>query len=232
MSKPKNINLPGLVWDSPACNPCNNDNLNVRRCDENARYMIRHPNARFIDGFLVAVFNQSETDFPKVDIIVMSQTEFKNTGLPAIHTLFRIKGINGKTPHSKEGMIVLPEIVENMNGRLQRGYPTASRLPPIYEREMGGSKCQFTYQWEDNQNCEPGWHPSPQRADGGWNRYCSACCVGAEYKWSCFRYKESPTRYWDWAYTPHKRDVKMEDDTPKHVRLNIVNSKDKTKEEH
>ena len=233
MSKPRNINLPGLVWDSPACDPCNNGNLNVRRCDENARYMIRHPNARFVDGFLVAVFNQGETVFPKVDIIVMSQTEFKNTGLPAIHTLFRIKGINGKTPHSNEGMIVLPEIVENMNGRLQRGYPTSGKLPLIYDREMGGSDCQFTHQWKANQNCRPGRHPhpTPPRADGGWNRHCESCCPAFQYEWSCFGYKLSDTQNYEWAYTPHKRDVKDEHKTPGHVRLTIVNSKGKTKGE-
>ena len=210
----------------PACNPCNNGNTHVRRCDENARYRVRHPNAAFKDGFLVAVFRvDSNTKTTVVDIIVMTQSEFTASGLPVIHSMFRIRPTHGNNVHSTAGMALLPEIVENMNGRLHRGFTYSVKLPDAQIRHMGGSDCQFMYQWKENQNCRGGWHPTPKRADGGWNKHCGSCCFGAKWEWSCFQHRWENRKIFDWSYTPFRRDAKGSEAND--MKLGIVHLKDK-----
>jgi hypothetical protein len=144
-----------------------------------------------VAGFLVAVFRPVENDgIVKVDTIIMSQAQFIASGLPEIHSIFRIRLGDGQTSaQSKAGMIIIPEIVENMNGRLHRGYTYSVKLPSPSTREDGGSDCQYTNQWKDNQNCKPGWQASPKRGDGGWDYHCSSCCTLAfKYEWKCFKH--------------------------------------------
>ena len=212
MSRPDNSWLPGFLWDGPACNACNNTNPNVKRCDEDARYKIRAPNAEGVSGFLVAVFRVAQSDgITNVDTVIMSDAQFIASGLQPIHALFRIKRRTPDTTvSSSAGMIIIPEIVEQMNGRMHRGYTRAVKMPTSYYRVAGGSACQTAAQWKDNQNCRSGWHAKPRRGDGGWDQHCGSCCGPFNWEWSCFQHRPEGTQKWDWSYTPYKRDMKGE----------------------